>query len=84
MIESCLFSFRAVYLAMGSSVIANGLLVVLGLVAFAYYAYCDPLTSGQVSKADQVGHQLLPKCCHSIFRVHTVTRTLKTQENGTP
>ena len=48
-----LFS-RAVYYAMASTSLSLILVVLLGLVMFAYYYTCDPLTSQQVTKSDQV------------------------------
>lgn len=72
-------NFRAVYIAMGSSIVANSLLTLLGFILYAYYAYCDPLDSKLVKKADQVCHTrryyVFPKCWSKQAKVYVKVRS---------
>ena len=50
------FSYRAVYLNMPMFLGLMPLFGLIGLAMYAYYAGCDPLLQGRISRKDQVGN----------------------------
>ena len=52
--HSCNFSCRAVWLSVPVLIIMMTLACINGLVMYAVFANCDPLTAGEIQRNDQV------------------------------
>ena len=52
-------SNRAKVLSLIISNIFSGLFIIGGIVMYAFYAHCDPVTNGRIQKGDQVKNVVL-------------------------